>query len=190
MEVVDVCAAMDDVDRRVYLKIAKRGKLDSMLVLRLEWKTKSVKNLQKVDKPKTSSNIIKRTIFLLPAHELRHLMRQYGQGFHQEPQTKFTSRIYLSAKPLFKTCWFFRTNSLQSLSAAAMSCQVDRSQRRLRRFATETLVPYRHRGMGGRRLVSTFGPCLFIFKIVKTVSTYPFAMYCFEKEKKNIGNSI
>lgn len=31
MEVVDVCAAMNDTDRRVYPKIAKKAKLDSLL---------------------------------------------------------------------------------------------------------------------------------------------------------------
>ena len=130
MEVVDVCEAMNDVDRRVYPKIAKKGKLDSMLDRRLESKTTSVNNLHK---PKTSSKSNKRTIFVLPGHELRHLARRFGQGYvdgfdhrgcHPGRSTKSTSWIYPSARPLFKTCWFFRTNCLQSLSAAALQLRI------------------------------------------------------------------
>ena len=130
MEVVDVCEAMNDVDRRVYPKIAKKGKLDSMLDRRLESKTTSVNNLHK---PKTSSKSNKRTIFVLPGHELRHLARRFGQGYvdgfdhrgcHPGRSTKSTSWIYPSARPLFKTCWFFRSNCLQSLSAAALQLRI------------------------------------------------------------------
>ena len=133
MEVVDVCGAMNDVDRRIYPKIAKKGNLDSMLQWRLQSKSTSVKNLHKVDKPKTSSKSKKRTIFVLPGHELRHLARRFGQGFvdgfdhrgcHPGRSTKSTSWVYPSARPLFKTCWFFRTSCLQSLSAAALQLRI------------------------------------------------------------------
>ena len=129
MEVVDVCGALNDAERRVYPKIAKKGKLDSMLQWRLQSKSTSVKN---VHKPKTSSKSKKRSIFFLPGHELRHLARQFGQGYvdgfdhrcHPGRSTKSTSWIYPSARPLFKTCWFFRTNCLQSLSAAALQLRI------------------------------------------------------------------
>ena len=32
--------------------------------------------------------------------------------------------IYPSARPVFKTCWFFRTIGLQSLSAAALQLRI------------------------------------------------------------------
>jgi hypothetical protein len=50
MEVVDVCAAMNDTDRRVYPKIAKKAKLDSLLDWRLKLKTAEEKNLLKTEK--------------------------------------------------------------------------------------------------------------------------------------------
>lgn len=246
MEVVDVSAAMNDADRRVYSKIAKKGKLDSMLDWRLKLKTAEEKNLLKTDvvpQIKTeeakggeiqklstaqmetrleqlrthrkvfprcyssscggdscysptcrainplAANILKekeeeekkkaalvkkrvyssestrgplslkrlmtedearskkkrvpvkypmmstymtkskkRTIFVLPDHELRHLARRHGQGyvqgFHHGSKNNSTAWIYPSARPLFKTCWFFRTNGLQSLSAAAMQLRI------------------------------------------------------------------
>lgn len=246
MEVVDVCAAMNDTDRRVYPKIAKKGKLDSMLDWRLKLKTAEEKNLLKVDsvlpikvekqevndmptltlkemetrlenlrshrrifpqcysytcggdkcysptcraieplsaaiikekeeeekrkaalvKKRVYSNEStagplslkrlltedeartkkkrvpvkypmmstymtkskKRTIFVLPDHELRHLARRHGQGyvqgFHHGSKNNSTAWIYPSARPLFKTCWFFRTNGLQSLSAAALQLRI------------------------------------------------------------------
>ena len=247
MEVVDICAAMNDADRRVYPKIAKKGKLDSMLDWRLKLKTAEEKNLLRVDnapqikkeeakegeirklttaemearleqllshrrafprcyssfcdgsnvcysptcralKPLAASILKekeeeekrkaalvkkrvyssestqgplslkrlmtedelrskkkrvpvkypmmstymtkskKRTIFVLPDHELRHLARRYGQGyvqgFHHGSKNNSTAWIYPSARPLFKTCWFFRTNGLQSLSAAALQLRI------------------------------------------------------------------
>lgn len=245
MEVVDISAALNDVDRRVYPKIAKKGKLDSMLDWRLKLKTAEEKNLLKVDPvlpvkmektgletPKltleamqkrlenlqnqrkvfprcysqkctgkncysptcraidplsaaivnekeeedkrkaalvkkriysseTTSGPLslkrlltedevrskkkrvpvkypmmstymtkskKRTIFVLPDHELRHLARRHGQGyvqgFHHGSKNNSTAWIYPSARPVFKTCWFFRTNGLQSLSAAALQLRI------------------------------------------------------------------
>ena len=101
-----------------------------MLQWRLQSKSTSVKN---VHKPKTSSKSKKRSIFFLPGHELRHLARQFGQGFvdgfdhrgcHPGRSTKSTSWVYPSARPLFKTCWFFRASCLQSLSAAALQLRI------------------------------------------------------------------
>lgn len=249
MEVVDICAAMNDPDRRVYPKIGKKAKLDSLLDWRLKLKVAEEKNLLKIEKapslvkrenvdaegkqtqkakltiaemetqleqlrfhrrtfPRcyslgcdgnscysptcrriklleagiskekeeeekqkaalvkrriyssestkeplslkraedemrskkkkapvkypmmskymTKSN--KRTIFVLPDHELKHLARRYGQayvqGFHHGPKNNSPAWIYPSARPLFKNVWFFRTNGLQSLSAFALQVRI------------------------------------------------------------------
>lgn len=247
MEVVDICAAMNDPDRRVYPKIGKKAKLDSLLDWRLKLKAAEEKNLLKVEKtplqvkkvdaegketqkakltmaemeiqlkqlrchrrifPRcyslgcdgescysptcrsiklleagivkekaeeeklkaalvkrriyssestqgplslkraedemrskkkkapvkypmmskymTKSN--KRTIFVLPDHELKHLARRNGQGyvqgFHHGPKNNSPAWIYPSARPLFKNVWFFRTNGLQSLSAFALQVRI------------------------------------------------------------------
>jgi len=70
----------------------------------------------------------KRTIFVLPDHEIKHLSRRGGQayvtGFHHGSKNNSTAWFYPSARPLFKTCWFFRTIGLQSLSAAALQLRI------------------------------------------------------------------
>ena len=70
----------------------------------------------------------KRTIFVLPDHELRHLARRHGQGyvqgFHHGSKNNSTAWLYPSSRPLFKSCWFYRTNGLQSLSAAALQLRI------------------------------------------------------------------
>lgn len=70
----------------------------------------------------------KRTIFVLPDHEIRHMARRYGQalvqGYHHGSKNNSTAWIYPSARPLFKTCWFYRTTGLHSLSAAALQLRI------------------------------------------------------------------
>lgn len=70
----------------------------------------------------------KRTIFVLPDHEIRHMARRHGQalvlGCHHGSKNNSAAWIYPSARPLFKTCWFYRTTGLQSLSAAALQLRI------------------------------------------------------------------
>lgn len=70
----------------------------------------------------------KRTIFVLADHELRHLARRsaqgYVQGFHHGSKNNPAAWLYPSARPLFKTCWFYRTSGLHSLSAAALQIRI------------------------------------------------------------------
>ena len=70
----------------------------------------------------------RRTIFVLPDHELRHSARRGAQtyvlGFHHGSKTNSSAWIYPSARPLLKTCWFFRTTGLQSPSAAALQLRI------------------------------------------------------------------
>lgn len=70
----------------------------------------------------------KRTIFVLADHELRHLARRgaqgFVQGFHHGCKTNSTAWPYPSARPVFRTCWFYRTTGLASLSAAALQLRI------------------------------------------------------------------
>jgi len=70
----------------------------------------------------------KQTIFVLPDHELRHLARRaaqgYVQGFHHGSKNNSIAWPYPSSRPVFKTCWFYRTNGLQSLGAAALQLRI------------------------------------------------------------------
>ena len=76
----------------------------------------------------TTTKSKKRTIFVLAGHELRHLARRRGQGyvqgFHHGSKNNSTAWFYPSSRPLFKTCWFYRTNGLPSLSAAALQLRI------------------------------------------------------------------
>ena len=186
MELVDVSTALLDPNRRVYSKMGKEAKLDSLLGWRLALKEAEEKNQLKFDvTPPLSPGVVndkdqeeeqkrvysntctsgpvalrrllvdddpssskatkkapvkypmlssyttkskKRSIFVLPDDELRHLARQYGQervqGFNHNSRNKTTTWIYPTSRPLFKTCWFYRTNGLQTLSAAALQLRI------------------------------------------------------------------
>ena len=273
MEVVDICAAMNDPDRRVYPRIAKKAKLDSLLDWRLKLKTAEEKNLLKAEKTPpqlkkeeiksetenrkltiaemetrleqlrkhrlnfarcysfkcggdncysptcrafkpleaailhekeeeakrkaalvkrriyssestqgplalkraedemrskkkkapvkypmmskymTKSN--KRTIFVLPDHELKHLARRHGQGyvqgFHHGPKNNSPAWIYPSARPLFKNVWFYRTNGLQSLSAFALQVRILWACLRWEEMSTKAS----NMGMDGKNQITT-----------------------------------
>ncbi|XP_015116667.1 nucleosome-remodeling factor subunit NURF301 isoform X2 [Diachasma alloeum] len=70
----------------------------------------------------------KRSILLLPEHELRKLARVGGKapvgGFHQIAKANMSVWPYPCPRPLFKTCWLYRTVGLKSLAAAALQLRV------------------------------------------------------------------
>ncbi|KAK0170901.1 hypothetical protein PV328_008686 [Microctonus aethiopoides] len=69
-----------------------------------------------------------RSILLLPQHELRKLARVGGrtsvQGFHQLAKANLSVWPYQCPRPLFKTCWLYRTVGLRSLAAAALQLRI------------------------------------------------------------------
>ncbi|XP_032667402.1 nucleosome-remodeling factor subunit NURF301 isoform X2 [Odontomachus brunneus] len=69
-----------------------------------------------------------RSILLLPQHELRKLSRLGGrapvQGFHHQAKANLSVWPYPCPRPLFKTCWLYRTVGLKSLAAAAIQLRV------------------------------------------------------------------
>ncbi|XP_063972664.1 nucleosome-remodeling factor subunit NURF301 isoform X2 [Diachasmimorpha longicaudata] len=70
----------------------------------------------------------KRSILLLPEHELRKLARVGGKvpvaGFHQIAKANMAVWPYPCPRPLFKTCWLYRTVGLKSLAAAALQLRI------------------------------------------------------------------
>jgi hypothetical protein len=76
----------------------------------------------------TTSKSKKRTIFVLADHELRHLAWRYGQanvqGFHKGSKNNSDNCFYPTLRPIFKTCWLYRTNGLSSLNAAALQLRI------------------------------------------------------------------
>ncbi|KAG7208953.1 hypothetical protein KM043_015126 [Ampulex compressa] len=69
-----------------------------------------------------------RSILLLPQHELRKLCRVGGrtpvQGFHHMAKANLSVWPYPCPRPLFKTCWLYRTVGLKSLAAAAIQLRI------------------------------------------------------------------
>ncbi|CAK9823195.1 Nucleosome-remodeling factor subunit NURF301 [Anthophora retusa] len=69
-----------------------------------------------------------RSILLLPQHELRKLARVGGriqvQGFHQMAKANMSVWPYPCPRPLFKTCWLYRTVGIKSLAAAALQLRI------------------------------------------------------------------
>lgn len=69
-----------------------------------------------------------RTIMVLPQHEVRKLGRLAGRisvtGFH--PMAKANNSVwpYPCSRPLFKTCWLYRTVNLKSLAATAHQLRI------------------------------------------------------------------
>ncbi|XP_068630011.1 nucleosome-remodeling factor subunit NURF301 isoform X2 [Battus philenor] len=69
-----------------------------------------------------------KTIMVLPHHELRKLCRQSGlssiAGFSHNAKPNLTVWPYPCARPLFKTCWLYRTVNLQWLASAALQLRI------------------------------------------------------------------
>ncbi|XP_036150042.1 nucleosome-remodeling factor subunit NURF301 isoform X2 [Monomorium pharaonis] len=69
-----------------------------------------------------------RSILVLPQHELRKLSRVGGkipvQGFHHQAKANMSVWPYPCPRPLFKTCWLYRTVGLKSLASAAIQLRI------------------------------------------------------------------
>ncbi|KAJ8687395.1 hypothetical protein QAD02_023189 [Eretmocerus hayati] len=69
-----------------------------------------------------------RSILMLPHHELRKLARSGGRqpvlGFHHMAKANPSVWPYPCSRPLFKTCWLYRTVGLKSLAAAALQLRI------------------------------------------------------------------
>lgn len=69
-----------------------------------------------------------KTIMVLPHHELRKMCRQAGlntvSGFSHSAKPNQAVWPYQCARPLFKTCWLYRTVNLQWLASAALQLRV------------------------------------------------------------------
>ncbi|XP_072747484.1 LOW QUALITY PROTEIN: nucleosome-remodeling factor subunit NURF301 [Anoplolepis gracilipes] len=69
-----------------------------------------------------------RSILVLPQHELRKMARVGGktpvQGFHHQAKANMSVWPYSCPRPLFKTCWLYRTVGLRSLAAAAIQLRI------------------------------------------------------------------
>lgn len=69
-----------------------------------------------------------KTLMVLPHHELRKLSRQGGHnsvaGFSHNAKPNQAIWPYPCPRPLFKTCWLYRTVNLQWLASAALQLRI------------------------------------------------------------------
>lgn len=69
-----------------------------------------------------------KTLLVLPHHELKRLSRQSGHsavvGFSHNAKPNQSLWPYPCARPLFKTCWLYRTVNLQWLATAALQLRI------------------------------------------------------------------
>ena len=126
-----VAAAKVNNNRRIYSAESTEGPVSLKRVLLLNEDDRAKKKRVPVKYPMMSPYMTKskkRTIFVLADHELRHLARRGAQGlvagFHHGSKNNSVAWFYPSARPVFKTCWFYRTTGLQSLSAAALQLRI------------------------------------------------------------------
>nr|CAI5851603.1 unnamed protein product [Callosobruchus analis] len=68
------------------------------------------------------------SLLVLPKHETRKLARNAGRlqitGFHHLAKPNNSVWPYPCARPLFKTCWVYRTVNLKSLASAALQLKI------------------------------------------------------------------
>ncbi|CAH1971965.1 unnamed protein product [Acanthoscelides obtectus] len=89
------------------------------------------KKRQIVKYPACSSFIARKgctSLLVLPKHETRKLARNAGRlqitGFHHLAKPNNSVWPYPCARPLFKTCWVYRTVNLKSLASAALQLKI------------------------------------------------------------------
>ncbi|CAG9862131.1 unnamed protein product [Phyllotreta striolata] len=117
-----------DGSRRVYSTRSTEGKI---VLKKLPSSEAKRKNKQIVKYPacstfktlKSSSSLL-----VLPPHDVRKLARNagrvYAPGFNVIAKANNNVWPYPCARPLFKTCWIYRTVNLKSLACAALQLKI------------------------------------------------------------------
>lgn len=70
----------------------------------------------------------KHSLMILPKNELRKLARNGGKlpvsGFHHMAKSNSLAWPYPNSRPLFKTCWLYRTTTIQSIPAISLQLRI------------------------------------------------------------------
>ncbi|XP_022917774.2 nucleosome-remodeling factor subunit NURF301 isoform X2 [Onthophagus taurus] len=120
----------EDGTERVYSTISTAGKIYLKKVVP-QHNDKRNKKRQIVKYPACSTFLMKkgiRSLLVLPKHDVRKLARQAGRllinGFHAMAKQNNSVWPYPCSRPLFKTCWVYRTVNLKSLAAASLQLRI------------------------------------------------------------------
>lgn len=117
----------EDGTERVYSAMSTEGKVYLKKIAPADKKKKR----QIVKYPVCSTYQTRRSIksiLVLPKHDVRKLARHAGRiqihGFHVMAKPNNSVWPYPCARPLFKTCWVYRTVNLKSLAAVALQLRI------------------------------------------------------------------
>ncbi|XP_063923379.1 nucleosome-remodeling factor subunit NURF301 isoform X3 [Zophobas morio] len=119
----------EDGSERVYSRISTEGKI---YLKRVPSQSESKRKKRQVIKYpvcstyKTKKN--KGSLLVLPQHEVKKLARHAGRihinGYHALAKPNNSVWPYPCARPLFKTCWVYRTGNIRLLAAVALQLRI------------------------------------------------------------------
>lgn len=119
----------EDGTKRIYSTLSTEGKLTLKKIpntVELRRKKRQI-----VKYPACSTFLTRKgctSLLVLPQHDTRKLARNAGRiqipGFHALAKTNNSVWPYPCARPLFKTCWIYRTVNLKSLACAALQLKI------------------------------------------------------------------
>lgn len=119
----------EDGTERIYSCVSTEGKIYLKRVpTQIETKRKK---RQVIKYPVCSSYRTRRgksSLLVLPQHEVRKLARHAGRihinGYHALAKPNNSIWPYPCSRPLFKTCWIYRTGNIKSLGAVALQLRI------------------------------------------------------------------
>nr|XP_023027352.1 nucleosome-remodeling factor subunit NURF301 [Leptinotarsa decemlineata] len=119
----------EDGTERVYTTMSTEGKVILKRVpttLELKRKRRQVVKYPACSTFRSRNN--RSSLLVLPRHETRKLARNAGRihinGFHALAKANNSVWPYPCSRPLFKTCWIYRTVNLKSLANAALQLKI------------------------------------------------------------------
>nr|CAH7737126.1 unnamed protein product [Callosobruchus chinensis] len=119
----------EDGTERIYSTVATEGKV---FLKKIPTTIDARRKKRQVVKYPACSSFSARkgctSLLVLPKHETRKLARNAGRlqitGFHHLAKPNNSVWPYPCARPLFKTCWVYRTVNLKSLASAALQLKI------------------------------------------------------------------
>ncbi|XP_055707432.1 nucleosome-remodeling factor subunit NURF301 isoform X3 [Phlebotomus papatasi] len=116
---------------RIFSTKSSRGKIYLKRYVSEVTETKTKVKPTTIKYPMTGNFLTKkgtRSILILPMHELVKLARSGGRnpvvGFHQITKNNTSVWPYPCSRPLFRTCWIYRTINVKTLSAIALQLRI------------------------------------------------------------------
>lgn len=121
----------DGTTERVYTTISTKGKIYLKKTLTDKKSTIKAKVVGALKYPVIGNYLTRsgiRSLMTVQRHELVKLARNSGKatlaGFHQLSKANMSVWPYPCSRPLFKTCWIFRTMNVHTLSALALQLRI------------------------------------------------------------------